>query len=55
MSRKGISSTEEVADLLRKLIIIELFRGDVPQSEIAKRLSISINTVNAFLKNFKKS
>lgn len=41
---------DEIVALLQQLLAIELWRAGLPQSEIRKRLGISINVVNEMLK-----
>jgi hypothetical protein len=45
----------EVADLLKKVLILELFKLGVPQGEIGKKLKMQKMVVNAFLKSVKKN
>jgi DNA-binding transcriptional regulator LsrR (DeoR family) len=45
----------EVADLLKKILILELFQLGVPQGEIGKKLKMQKKAVNAFLKSVKKN
>ena len=45
---------EEVRELLRKLLILELFKSRVPQVDIAKKLRMNLNDVNNFLKGIRK-
>lgn len=47
-------TADDHADLLKKILILELFKLNVPQKEIGKKLKITINVVNAFLKGIKK-
>lgn len=48
-------ATEGDAGLLKKLLMLELFKLGVPQAEIGKKLKMNLATVNAFLKGCKKS
>jgi len=45
----------EVADLLRKLVAIQLFQLGLPQAAIAKRVKLSINVVNDLLKGIRRN
>lgn len=49
-----IRTSNEDTELLRKLLILELFKLRVPQNIIARKLKINVVTVNAFLKGIKK-
>ncbi len=40
--------------LLKKLLILELFKLGVPQAEIGKKVKMNTAMVNAFLKGTKK-
>jgi hypothetical protein len=40
--------------LIKKLLILELFKLGVPQTEIGKKLKTDIHAVNNFLKGVKK-
>lgn len=57
MAKKKQSSdpTEETRDLMRKLLMLELFKTNVPQVDIAKKLRMDLNSVNEFLKGIKKN
>lgn len=48
------ASEDEVTDLLKKILIVQLFQLDVPQVLIAKKLRLSPNAVNDLLKGIKK-
>lgn len=57
MVKNTKSTTEERESdgaLLKKLLILELFKLGVPQTEIGKKLRTDITTVNTFLKGVKK-
>ena len=41
---------DAITELLKHLIAIDLARGGVPQSEIAKRLKMSNTTINKMVK-----
>jgi len=43
-----------VLDLLKKSLVLQLFAVGVSQGNIAKKLRMNLNTVNAFLKGIKK-
>jgi DNA-binding transcriptional regulator LsrR (DeoR family) len=45
----------EVADLLKKVLAVQLFELGVPQAVIAKRVKISINVVNDLVKGIKRN
>lgn len=45
---------ENIENLLRHLLVIELNRHDVPQQEIGKHIKVSTGTVNKMLKGVKK-
>mgnify|MGYP001595125667 CR=1 FL=1 len=55
---KNPKSTNEAreadVDLLKKLLILELFKLGVPQVEIGKKVKMNITSVNALLKGAKK-
>lgn len=40
--------------LLKKLLIIELFKLGVPQAEIGRKIKMELAAVNAFLKGIRK-
>ena len=44
----------ELNDSIKRLLVLELFKLNVPQLEIAKKLHIDINFVNNFLKGAKR-
>jgi hypothetical protein len=48
------SADNETAELLKKVLALEMFKLGVPQSVIAKRVKLSINTINALLKGIKR-
>lgn len=48
-------TSSEDTELLKKLLILELFKLKVPQNNIARKLKINVATVNALLKGIKKS
>lgn len=45
---------EDVRETLKSILVLELFKLNVPQVEIAKKLRMDLNAVNAFLKGIKK-
>ena len=45
----------ETSNLVRKLLVLQLFELNVPQAQIAKKLRTDIRNVNSFLKGIKKS
>jgi hypothetical protein len=53
-SKENGNSAENDA-LLKKVLILELFKLGVPQAEIGKKLKMNLTAVNAFLKGCKKS
>jgi len=52
--KKLLPPEADTQDLLKKLLVIQLFQLDVPQIIIAKKLKIDIHFVNEFLKGIKK-
>ena len=50
MSSNNSQANDDIANLLRYLLAIELYRSGLSQTEIRKRLGISINIVNRMLK-----
>jgi DNA-binding IclR family transcriptional regulator len=44
---------DDVIELLKQLIAIELARGGVPQAQIAKRVKLATATVNKMLQGLK--
>jgi DNA-binding transcriptional regulator LsrR (DeoR family) len=54
--KKNVSEPDdEIADLLKKILVVQLFQLGLPQAAIAKRVRLSINVVNALLKGIKKN
>jgi hypothetical protein len=53
-NKRIIEPMDEVIDLLKKLLILELFKMNVPQAEIGKRLGIATGSVNKMLKGVSK-
>jgi DNA-binding MarR family transcriptional regulator len=52
MAKKN--TNEEIIGLLQHLLVIELWRGGLSQTEIRARLGLSTTTVNAMLKGVSK-
>jgi hypothetical protein len=53
-SKKTSTPEAETQDLLKKLLVLQLFQLDVPQTVIAKKLKVNTIFVNEFLKGIKK-
>jgi hypothetical protein len=47
---KGNDDMSTIAQLLRNLLAIELWRGGLSQAEIGKRLAVATGSVNKMLK-----
>ena len=47
------NSLEEIKDLMKKQIALDLFKLNLKQGEIAKKLHMNINVVNNLLKGVK--
>jgi hypothetical protein len=45
---------EDVRETLKSILVLELFKLNIPQVDIAKKLRMDLNAVNAFLKGIKK-
>jgi hypothetical protein len=45
---------DTIIELLKHLVAVELARGGVPQSKIAKRIKLATATVNKMLQGIKK-
>jgi hypothetical protein len=56
MAKKNqqLDPIEELRDLMKKVLILNLFNLNVSQGEISKKLRIDVHTVNDFLKGIKK-
>lgn len=55
MAADGVEQKlDEVIELLKSLIAIELARGGIPQAQIAKRLKLATATVNKMVQGLKK-
>jgi predicted transcriptional regulator len=52
--RQTIEPIDDMRDTMKKLLALELFKMNVAQVEIAKKLHMDLNAVNAFLKGIKK-
>jgi hypothetical protein len=50
-----LKSLEEIENLIRIQLIIELNKVGMPQASIAKKLHIAIKTINDLLKEVKKN
>mgnify|MGYP001567657396 CR=1 FL=1 len=46
---------EDLADLMRWLVAIELWKGGVAQADISKRLGIAVGSVNKYVKGIERS
>ncbi|TAJ08428.1 MAG: hypothetical protein EPO61_10025 [Nitrospirae bacterium] len=53
-NKKNEKDKNEVAELLRDLLIVELAKTGAPQAEIRKVIGVSINRVNGIAKFFTK-
>jgi DNA-binding NarL/FixJ family response regulator len=53
--KKAKAKPYEQAELIRYLLVIELWRAGLTQGQIAKRLSLSNNTINAMLKGLNRT
>ncbi len=51
---QAAAPNDEVTNLLKKLLVLQLFEMEVPQAEIGKKLRMNLPAVNAFLKGIKK-
>lgn len=49
------NSIDDIRDLIKKLLILELFKLDMSQIEISRKLKIDNHAVNSFLKGIKKN
>jgi hypothetical protein len=52
--KQAAAANDEATDLLKKILVIQLFQLDVPQAAITKKVKLSINVVNDLLKGIKK-
>jgi hypothetical protein len=53
--KQNSDSSLAILDLLKKSLALQLFAVGVSQGNIAKKLRMNLNTVNAFLKGIKKA
>jgi Trp operon repressor len=51
---KALVDTNDQAQLLKYLLVRELWRGGLSQAEIRSRLGLSMNAVNALLKGISR-
>lgn len=51
---KALVDASDQTQLLRYLVVLELWRGGLSQAEIRARLGLSMNVVNALLKGVKR-
>lgn len=52
--KQKMQPMEEIRDLVKKYLILELFKINVPQAQIGKKLRVDLAAVNNFLKGIKK-
>jgi len=52
---KAVIDPDDQAQLLRYLLVLELWRGGLSQAEIRARLGLAMNVVNAMLKGVSRS
>jgi hypothetical protein len=50
----ALVDTNDQAQLLKYLLVLELWRGGLSQAEIRSRLGLSMNAVNALLKGISR-
>jgi hypothetical protein len=50
MAKKAVVNASDQIELLRYLLVLELYRGGLSQDEIRSRLGMSMNNLNAMLK-----
>jgi len=55
MAKAKGGSDAQTVELLRYLLVIELWRSGLSQDEIRKRLGMSMNTVNDMLKGVSRT
>lgn len=55
MAQKKLSNEEIIIELLQKNLIVTLYKEGFTRNEIAKLLSLNVNTVQAIIKILKKS
>lgn len=54
-SNQEFEKIDDIISLLRFSIAVELFKLDLPQQQIAKRLGVAKKSVNTMLQGIKKS
>jgi len=54
-NKKTVQPIDEVRDLLKKFLILELFKMGTTQAEIGKKVRMDLAAVNTFLKSIKKN
>jgi len=52
--KENIDPSAELANLLKKLLVLQLFELGVPQGGIAKKLRMDLHKVNDFLKGIRR-
>jgi DNA-binding CsgD family transcriptional regulator len=52
--KQGTDNNEEIKELIKKQLVLNLYALNLPQGEIAKRLHMDTHAVNSFLKGIKK-
>ena len=52
--KQNTDPIEEIKDLIKKQLVLDLFALNLSQGDIAKRLRMDIHSVNDFLKGLKK-
>ena len=50
MAKKAVIDSDDQTQLLQYLLVLELWRAGLSQSDIRARLGLSMNVVNAMLK-----
>jgi len=55
MTKNAVSNANDQTELMRYLLVLELYRSGLSQNEIRTRLGISMNTVNAMLKRVSRT
>lgn len=54
MAKKRATTDEQIIALLQHLLVIELWRGGLSQSQIRTRLGLGMNAVNEMLKGLSR-
>jgi hypothetical protein len=54
MNKSDGELNKEMNDLLKKMLILQLFQMGVPQVKIAKKLTMDVGVVNRFLKGISR-